>query len=66
MKTFVVVYHKWWMDSGSFTEETIDAESLEIVERYASANCYNKQSTFKNWAYHIVEIDKLNRKSKLI
>ncbi len=55
MKTYTIVFYKWWMDSGHFIEETMDEEDIKVVEQYAAAKCYHNCSTFQHWAYHIVK-----------
>ncbi len=68
-KQFVIIYHKWWMDSGYFEEEIVEVESRELAERYASAKCYLNQHTFKYWAFKVVsaevEVEKKEQPRKL-
>ena len=55
VQAFVIIYHHWWMDSGSFDEEIHDAKNREEAEQYAAAKCHQKARMFQNWDYHVVE-----------
>jgi len=53
--SFVIVYHKWWMDRGYFEEEVVSGKTRAEVEQYAAAKCHSNQSTFTHWAFHVVK-----------
>lgn len=54
-KKFIIVYCHGFMDSRYFQEEILETENLEMAKQYASAKCHNKQYTFDNWNFHVVE-----------
>ena len=54
-QSFVVIYHHWWLDSGSFLEEIIEAKDRKEAEMMAAAKCHNTRYTFQHWDYHIVK-----------
>lgn len=53
---YLAVYHHWWMDSGRFTSEMIDANSLEHAETMACAKAHRMDQTFSHCAVAVFEI----------
>jgi hypothetical protein len=54
MRSFVVVYFKWWMQSGRFVREVIEAESYEVAEQIVQARCHKCATTFEHWDVCVV------------
>ncbi|WP_374833997.1 hypothetical protein [Paenochrobactrum pullorum] len=53
---YIAVFHHWWMDSGYFRSEIIEAENLEDAEMKADAAAHRKSSTFNHCRAHVLEI----------
>ncbi len=53
---YLAVYHHWWMDTGRFSSETIEANSLEDAETKAHAKAHRMDQTFSHCAAAVFEI----------
>lgn len=54
---YIAVFHHWWMNTGHFETELIEAENLYAAEIKADAIAHRKNSTFNHCRAHVLEID---------
>lgn len=55
---YVAVFHHWWMDTGYFEAEIIEAENLDEAETKADAIAHRKTRTFNHCRACVLEIGK--------
>lgn len=58
MKSFIAVYYEWFMDTGYFSEEIIEAKDEKEADQIASSKAFKKARTFSHCDYYIVEGEK--------
>ncbi len=56
MKNFIVVIHGWHVGSNGFSVHEIQSECLLSAEKEAAHLCCQRNSTFDQCAYKVIEI----------
>lgn len=62
---YIVVFHTWFVDTKWFDVIEFDTQDKKEVEKECKALKYDKEDTFHNVAFEIIEIDDRETLSKL-
>jgi hypothetical protein len=56
---YVIVYHKWFIDSLQWEDEIIECASLKRAKEIASLKCKEKKYSWdlNHWDYHVIPIE---------
>lgn len=52
---FVIVYHKWWMNSKGWEQEFLENTTKEKAKEHAEAKCFRESHQFLNIDFYVIQ-----------